>query len=112
MSLKALAPYVAKFSLVGGLVLTVLVLGVGSVAGVPLPLVALALCVGSLMVGPAMFATTDSGLDSAEAGVAGGFDVTNPSAYRASDMLPGRIESGFVFIGAIGWAAIAYVLVA
>lgn len=74
--------------------------------------VALASAAVGTSLGAVSFSTNDSGLDSVEAGVQGGFDVTDPTAYRADATgLPGRLRFGALCLG-IGLFSAVYLAAA
>jgi hypothetical protein len=122
MGLKRLGPLVLRYTLVGGVLLTVLLLGGAAVVltaigtGSPVDGVATVALVSALVgvtVGALAFSTNDSGIDTAEAGIQGGFDVTNPTAFRADPAsLPGRLQLGFLLLGLGIFSALSLVGIA
>jgi len=118
MGLKRLVPLFVRYTLVGGALCTALLLGGtaavvstngGDVAAM-LPNVALASAVVGIAVGSLSFATNNSGTETIEAGVQGGFDVTDPSTFRASTTgLPRRFRLGALCLGVGLFSALALV---
>ncbi|WP_256295705.1 hypothetical protein [Haloarchaeobius salinus] len=110
MGLKRLVPLVLRYTLVGGVLCTTLVLGGAAVVltamgtGSVVDAVANVALVSTLVgfgVGVLAFSTNNSGIDTVEAGIQGGFDVTDPTSFRADSAgLPGRLQLGFLLLGA------------
>ncbi|MFC4405076.1 hypothetical protein [Haloarchaeobius iranensis] len=108
MGLQRLVPLFVRYTLVGGALCTALLLG-GTAAIVAnnggdvtatLPNVALASAAIGISLGAISFSTSNSGTETIEAGVAGGFDVTDPSLFRASTSgLPRRFRLGALSLG-------------
>ncbi|WP_323675670.1 hypothetical protein [Halorubellus sp. PRR65] len=51
---------------------------------------------------------SDAGLESAGTGVAGGFDVTNPSRYRAGTRSSLRLKAFFALAGVLTYSLLAF----
>ena len=108
MGLKRLVPLFVRYTLVGGALCTALLLGGaaavvsanGGDATAMLPNVALVTAAVGISFGAVSFSTSNSGTETIEAGVAGGFDVTDPSLFRASTSgLPRRLRLGALSLG-------------
>lgn len=97
-----LQTYFLNYSLTAGLTVTASIVVLASL-GLDVTLKSIlfftALASAGLVLVP--FAVSDSGLESAGAGVQGGFDVTNPSTYRAGSSTDGstRLKAVFVIAG-------------
>lgn len=63
-----------------------------------------------LAAGLVPFDGSDAGLESAGVGVAGGFDVTNPSQYRAGTDGPLRLKAAFAFAGVVAYSLLGFAL--
>jgi hypothetical protein len=108
MGLKRLVPLFLRYTLVGGALCTALLLG-GTAALVSsnggdvtamLPNVALVAAAVGISLGAVSFSASNSGTETIEAGVQGGFDVTDPSMFRASTAgLPRRFRFGALCLG-------------
>ncbi|WP_435364799.1 hypothetical protein [Haloarchaeobius sp. DYHT-AS-18] len=99
MNRAALKPYLVRYTLVAGPLFAALVLGASAAAGLPLPTVSFFFGGAMLACAPLPFAATDAGLDTVEAGVQGGFDVTDPSSFQPRGV-PGRLGLAFSALGA------------
>jgi hypothetical protein len=95
---------------VGGVAALALTVGATELLGVAArdALVFQAVLAAGLVLVP--FAVSDAGLESAGAGVAGGFDVTNPSQYRAGTDGPRRLKAAFAFAGVLAYALLGFAL--
>lgn len=103
--------YVLWYGMVGGAVVLAASLFLGSqvwVLGTRDVLFFTALF--ALVFAPVPFAVSDSGLESAGVGVAGGFDVTDPSSYRAGTDRPLRYKVAFALAGAGAFAAVGFLV--
>lgn len=130
MNARELLSLVLAYTVVGGVLVTALCLGLvaavvevtgsgglltparvsGSETLAALGNVALYLTITGICGGLYAFATHDSGLDTAAAGLMGGFDVTNPSEYRLDHLhVPGRAEFGFLLLGVAGVSFVSLV---
>ncbi|WP_440988251.1 hypothetical protein [Haloarchaeobius baliensis] len=119
MGLKRLVPLFVRYTLVGGALCTALLLG-GAAALVTanggdvtamLPYVALVSAAVGTSLGAVSFSTSNSGTETIEAGVAGGFDMTDPSLFQASTSgLPRRLRLGALCLG-IGLFSAAFLAV-
>lgn len=95
-----LTGYVLRYTLVVGAVLTVALYGVGTELLYMRPRSVLFFAaLFALGLAPVPFSISDSGLESAAVSVGGGFDVTNPSRYRAGSDGPLRFKTAFALAG-------------
>lgn len=101
--------YVLRYTLVVGAVATVVVYGVGTeLLYMGSRTVFFFTALFALMLAPVPFSISDSGLESAAVGVGGGFDVTNPSKYRAGSDGPLRVKVAFTLAGLGAYALLAF----
>jgi hypothetical protein len=93
---------------VGGIATLALTVGATELLGVPGrdALGFQAVLAAALVLVP--FAVSDAGLESAGVGVAGGFDVTNPSQYRAGSDGPLRVKAAFAFAGVLAYSLLGF----
>ncbi|WP_439027400.1 hypothetical protein [Haloarchaeobius sp. DT45] len=110
MNLAALKPYLVRYTLVAGPLFAAVVLGTAVAAGMPLPTISFFFGGAMLACAPLPFAASDAGLDTAAAGVAGGFDVTDPTSFKPRGV-PGRLGLAFTALGA-GLTSVAVFLAA
>lgn len=110
---KLLRAHALRYSLVGGALITVaLTIGATQLLGLGVRdvLFILAVFAGGLVLVP--FGVSDSGIESAGAGVAGGFDVTNPSQYRGSTDSSLRLKAVFALAGVLAYSLLATAAIA
>ena len=67
----------------------------------------------ALVITPLLFGTSDTGLDTVEAGGVAEFqDITDPSRYQPERFaLPGKLQIGFYLIGLAAYSAVALAIV-
>ncbi|MFC6955428.1 hypothetical protein [Halorubellus litoreus] len=101
--------HLLRHTLVAGAVLTFAIAAAGTELlglGARNVLFFLAVFAGGLVLVP--FAVSDAGLESAGVGVAGGFDVTNPSEYRAGTDGSLRLKAAFSLAGVLAYSLLGF----